>query len=141
LEELTKEHEELRCSHVDLVQRFETISIEQDNSLLCISQLVNRNALLKDQVERLKIENLAFLEKHDMLLCSYENLMDDHVMLNIAHEVVIANLKSQQPHSCTCVQINTILPCANACCSSTSKFSFEPEFPGIKDDTCQELKE
>jgi hypothetical protein len=31
-------------------------------------------------------------------------------MLNIAHEVVITNLKSQQPHSCTCVQIETILP-------------------------------
>jgi uncharacterized small protein (DUF1192 family) len=103
LEELTKEHEELKCSHVDLVQRYETISIEQDNSLLCIAQLVNRNALLKDQVERLKIENLAFQDNHDMLLCSYENLMDDHIMLNITHEVVIANLKSQQPHSCTCV--------------------------------------
>jgi uncharacterized small protein (DUF1192 family) len=60
-EELTKEHE-LKCSHVDLVQRYETISIEQDNSLFCIAQLVNRNALLKDQVERLKIENLAFQE-------------------------------------------------------------------------------
>jgi hypothetical protein len=36
LEELTKEHEELKCSHVDLVQRYQTISIEQDNSLLCV---------------------------------------------------------------------------------------------------------
>jgi hypothetical protein len=52
-DELTKEHEELKCSHVDLVQRYETISIEQDNSLHCIAQLVNRNALLKDQVEKL----------------------------------------------------------------------------------------
>jgi hypothetical protein len=52
---LTKEHEELKCSHVDLVQRYETISIEQDNSLLCITQLVNKNTLLKDQVERLKM--------------------------------------------------------------------------------------
>jgi hypothetical protein len=25
--------------------------------------------------------------------------MDDHIMLNIAHEVVIENLKSQQPHA------------------------------------------
>jgi hypothetical protein len=33
LEELTKEHEELECSHVDLVQRYETISIEQENPL------------------------------------------------------------------------------------------------------------
>jgi uncharacterized small protein (DUF1192 family) len=141
LEELTKEHEELKCSHVDLVQRYETILVEQDNSLLCVAQLVNRNTLLKDQVERLKIENLDFQDKHGMLLCSHENLMDDHIMLNIAHEVVIENLKSQQPHSCTCVQIETILPCANACCSSASKSSLELEFPGIKDDTCQELKE
>jgi uncharacterized small protein (DUF1192 family) len=88
---LTKEHEELNCSHVDLVQRYETISTEQDNSLLCITQLVNRNTLLKDQVERLKIENLAFQEKYDMFLCSHKNLMDDHIMLNIALEVVIEN--------------------------------------------------
>jgi hypothetical protein len=139
--ELTKEHEELKCSHVDLVQRYETISIEQDNSLHCIAQLVNRNALLKDQVEKLKVENLAFQEKYDMLLCSHENLMDDHIMLNIAHEVVVENLKSQQPHSCTCIQIKTILPCANACCPSTNKSSFELEFPGTKNDTCHELKE
>jgi hypothetical protein len=57
LEELTREHEELKCSHVDLVQRYETISIEQNNSLFYVAQLVNRNTLLKDQVERLKIEN------------------------------------------------------------------------------------
>jgi uncharacterized small protein (DUF1192 family) len=105
LEELTKEHEDLKCSHVDLVQRYETISIEQDKSLFCVARLVNRNALLKDQIERLKIKNLAFQEKHDVLLCSHENLMDDHIMLKISHEVVIENLKSQQPHSCTCVQL------------------------------------
>jgi hypothetical protein len=126
-DELTKEHEELKCSHVDLVQRYETISIEQDNALHCIAQLVNRNVVLKDQVEKLKVENLAFQEKYDMLLYSHENLMDDHIILNIAHEVVIENLKSQQPHSCTCIQIETILPCANAC-PSTSKSSFELEF-------------
>jgi hypothetical protein len=140
-EDLTKEHDELKCSHVDLVQRYETISIEQDNSLHCIAQLVNRNSLLKDQVEKLKIENLAFQEKHDMLLCSHEKLMDGHIMLNIAHEVEIENLKFQQPHSCTCNRIETILPCANACCSSTSKSSFELEFAGTKDDTYQKLKE
>jgi uncharacterized small protein (DUF1192 family) len=140
-EEFTKEHEELKCSHVYLVQRYESISIEQDNSLFCVAQLVNRNALLKDQVERLKIESLAFQEKHDMLLCSHKNLMDDHIMLNIAHEVVIENLKSQQSHSCACIQTKAILPCANACCSSTSNSSFELEFPGTKDDTCKKLKE
>jgi hypothetical protein len=133
-DELTKEHKELKCSHVDLVQRYETISIEQDNSLYCITQLVNKKALLKDQVEKLKVENLAFQDKYDMLLYSNENLMDDHIILNIAHEVVIENIKSEQPHSCTCIQIETILPCANACCPSTSKSSFELEFAGTKDD-------
>jgi hypothetical protein len=96
--------------------------------------------LLKDQVEKLKDENLAFKEKYDMLLRSHENLMDNHIILNIAHEVVIENLKSQQPHSCTCIQIKTILPCANACCPSTSKSSFELEFAGTKEDTYQKLK-
>jgi hypothetical protein len=70
-----------------------------------------------------------------------KKLMDDHIMLNIAHEIVIGNLKSQQPHSCTCIQIETILPCANACCPSTSKSSFELEFAGTKEDTYQKLKE
>jgi hypothetical protein len=76
-----------------------------------------------------------------MFLCSHKNLMNDHIMLNIAHEVVIENLKSQQPHSCTCVQIETILPCANACCSPARKSLFELEFPGINNVVYQELKE
>jgi hypothetical protein len=58
--------------------------------------------------------------------------MDDHIILNVAHEVVIENLKSQQPHSCTCIQIETTLPCANACCPSTSKSSFEQTMIHIK---------
>jgi hypothetical protein len=97
--------------------------------------------LLKDQVEKLKVENLAFQDKYDVLLYSHENLMDDHIILNIAHEVVIENLKSQQPQPCTCIQIETILSCANACCPSTSKSSFELKFAGTKYDTHQKLKE
>jgi hypothetical protein len=76
-----------------------------------------------------------------MLLCSHENLIDDHIILKIAHEVVIENLKSQQSHSCTCIQIETILPCANAYCPSTSNSFFELEFAGTKVDTYQKLKE
>jgi hypothetical protein len=140
-DELTKENEELKCSHVNLVQRYETVSIEQDNALPCIAQLVNRNALLKDQVEKLKFENLSCQDKYNMLLYSHENLMDDHIILNVAHEVVLENLKSQQPHSCTCTQIETTLPCANACCPSTSKSFFEIEFAGTNDDSYQKLKE
>jgi hypothetical protein len=67
--------------------------------------------------------------------------MDDHIVLNISHEDVIENLKSQQPHSCTCVQIETILPCANAYFSPASKSFFELESPGIDDIAYQKLKE
>jgi hypothetical protein len=67
-DELTKEHEDLKCSHIDLVQRYETVSIEQDNTLHCIAQLVNRNTLLKNQVEKLKVENLAFKKN---MICFY----------------------------------------------------------------------
>jgi hypothetical protein len=76
-----------------------------------------------------------------MFLCSHKNIMDDHIMLNIAHEVVIENLKSQQPHSCTYVQIESILTCAHACCSPAIKSFFELESPGIDDIAYQELKE
>jgi hypothetical protein len=64
-----------------------------------------------------------------------------NIMLDVAHEVVITNLKSQQPHSCTCAQIETILPSTNACCSSSSKSFFDLEFLGIDDIVYQELKE
>jgi hypothetical protein len=41
-EELTKEHEELKCSHADLVQRYESISIEQDNSLFYVAKKISK---------------------------------------------------------------------------------------------------
>jgi hypothetical protein len=44
LEKLTKEHEKLKCTHVDLVQRYKKISNEQtstSNALSCVAQLEN----------------------------------------------------------------------------------------------------
>jgi hypothetical protein len=51
-------------------------------------------------------------------------------MLEMALEVVLTNLKSYQPHICTCTQIETILSCANKCCSQESQSSIELEFSG-----------
>ena len=99
LEKLTKEHEKLKCSHDDLVQRYEDISIEQIKAInhsSYIAQLENKNAMFKNTIERLNIENLALQEKHDMLVCSHNKLMA-HIMLEMAHEVVLTNLKSYQP--------------------------------------------
>jgi hypothetical protein len=88
LEKTTKEHEELRCSHDDLVQLYDLVLVEQRNSndvLYCVSQLKIKNAMLKSQVELLNLEKLALNEKYDMLSCSHDNLLDSHIMLNVAH--------------------------------------------------------
>src|SRR5688572_20857888 len=66
LEKLTKEHEKLKCSHDDLVQRYEKILIEQSstsNALSCVAQLEKENNMLNNMIEKLNIENLALQEK------------------------------------------------------------------------------
>jgi hypothetical protein len=47
---------------------------------------------------------------------SHDNILDSHIMLDVAHEVV-ASLNSCEPHSCTCAHLDNISPCANHCCS------------------------
>jgi hypothetical protein len=118
LEKMTKEHEELRCSH-DLVQRYESILFEQRNNndvLSDVAQLKTENSMLKRQVELLNHDKLALTEKYDMLSYYHDNLLDRHIMLDVAHEVVIASLNSCEPHSCTCAHLGNISPCANHCC-------------------------
>ena len=68
MENMTKEHEELRCSHDDLVQRYDSILIEQrnnDDALSCVAQLKIENAMLERQVELLSHDKLALTEKYD----------------------------------------------------------------------------
>jgi hypothetical protein len=133
---LIKQHEELKCSHDDLVRRYDDISIGKTRatiSLSCVAQLEDQNYMLKNTVEKLRIENLALQDKHDMLLCLHEKFINEHIMLDIAQEVtictcvVLTSLNSYQPHTCTCLKIETILPCANKCCSQESQSSIEPE--------------
>jgi hypothetical protein len=91
LEKLTREHEKLKCSRDDLVQRYGKISIEQtstSNALSCVAQLEKENTMLKNTIEKLNIENLALQEKHDMLVCSHNKFMDSHIMLEMAHEIM-----------------------------------------------------
>ena len=73
--------------------------------------------------------------------------MDSHLMLEIAHEVVVTTVKSYQPHTykCTCTQVPYILSCANNCCSQASQPSVEHVIVEICDDSItkenEELKE
>jgi len=82
LEKMTKEHEELKCSHDNLVQRYESILFEQRNNhdvLSDVAQLKTENSMLKSQVEMINLEKLALSEKYDMLSYSHSKLVDDHV--------------------------------------------------------------
>jgi hypothetical protein len=60
LEKMIKVHGELRCSHDDLVQRYDSILIDQiknKNGLSCIAQIKLDNTLFKDKIENLEYEN------------------------------------------------------------------------------------
>jgi hypothetical protein len=96
LEKMTKEHEELRCSRDDLVQWYDLVLIEQrnnDDALSCVAQLKIENAMLKRQVELLNHDKLALTEKYDILSYYHDNLLDRHIMLDVAHEVFNCELK------------------------------------------------
>ena len=49
----------------------------------------------------------------------YEMLVDSHVSLQVAHEVVITSVTHYQPltHTCTCSQVQIMLSCDKLCCS------------------------
>jgi hypothetical protein len=133
LEKMTKEHEELKYSHGNLVQRYESILSEQRNNhdvLSNVAQLKTENSMLRSQVEMINLEKLALGEKYDMLSYSHNKLVDDHIMLDVAHEVVITNLNSCEPHSCTSTHLDNLSPCANPCCSKKSKCLIEKQVVG-----------
>jgi hypothetical protein len=135
LEKTTKEHEELRCSHDDLVQRYDSILIEQRNNdyaLSCVAQFKMENAMLKSLVDLLNLDKLALNEKYDMLSCSHYNLLDSHIMLNVAHEVVIDILNSYEPHSCSYVNLDNMLSYANPYYSKKGQSSIEQQVVGLK---------
>jgi hypothetical protein len=132
---MTKEHEELKYSHGNLVQRYEYILIEQRNNhdvLSRVAQLKTENSMLRSQVEMINLEKLALGEKYDMLSYSHSKLVDDHIMLNVAYEVVITNLNSWEPHSCTSAHLDNISPCANPCRSKGSECLNEQQVVGSK---------
>jgi hypothetical protein len=144
LEKMTKEHEELKYSHGNLVQRYEYVLIEQRNShdaLSNIAQLKTENSMLKSQVETMDLEKRALGKKYDMLSYSHNKLVDDHIMLNVAHEVIIANLNSCEPHSRTCAHLNCISSCANPCCSKESQSLIEQQVLGSQKKFCGNKKQ
>jgi hypothetical protein len=67
-----------------------------------------------------------------MLSYSHNELVDDHIMLDIAHEVVITSLNSCEPHSCTCDQLVKILSWAYLYCPMKGQSLIEQQVVGSK---------
>jgi hypothetical protein len=68
-----------------------------------------------------------------MLSYSHNELVDDHIMLDVAHGVVIANINSCEPHPCTSAHLDNISPCANPYCSKENQFLIEHQATGSKE--------
>ena len=68
---------------------------------------------------------------------SYEMLVDSHVSVQIAHEVVITSVTHYQPptHTCTCSQVQISLSCDKSCCSQAKNSCVEH----VAADTCEDL--
>jgi hypothetical protein len=48
-----------------------------------------------------------------MLSYAQEKLLDDHIMLETAHEVIISSFNSCEPLQCSCAHLENTIPCAN----------------------------
>jgi len=68
---------------------------------------------------------------------SYEKLVDSHVSLQVAHEVVITTVTHYQPptHTCTCSQVQITLSYDKPCCSQATNSFVEH----VAADTCEDL--
>jgi hypothetical protein len=88
--------------------------------------------MLKSQVEMTNLEKLALGKKYNMLSYSHSELVDDHIMLDITHKVVITSLNSCEPHSCTSDQLVKVSSCANLNCSKKGQSLIEKQVVGSK---------
>jgi hypothetical protein len=95
--------------------------------------------MFKSQVDLLNLEKLALSEKYDMLSYSHDNLMDSHIKLNVAHEVLIVSLNSCEPNSCSCANLDNMLSCANPC-SKEGQSLIEQQVVGSKEKVLRNKK-
>ena len=108
-----------------MIQRYNELSNDYanaTNSIACVASLEKENQMLKAQVEKITSEHVALQGTHLELEKSYEMLVDSHVLLQVAHEVVLTSVKSYQPlsHTCTCSQVQIMLSCHKSCCSQAT---------------------
>jgi hypothetical protein len=66
--------------------------------------------------------NTMFFKLTMFISSSREELVEPHIMLEVAHEVVITSVKSSQPltHTRSCTPSQSNISCTNECASQAS---------------------
>ena len=97
------------------------------NSSSSVTQLEKENIELKTRLDELSSKYNVLQANYVHLKCSHEKLVESHIMLEVAHEVVITLVKSSQPliHTLTYTPSQFNIPCTNVCCSQASQPSIE----------------
>ena len=88
-----EELDRLKIIYASLVRKSENLST---NSLSRIDSL-EENQVLKAKLEKLTSVHVALQGTHTELEKFYEKLVDSHVSLEVAHEVMVTTVKSYEP--------------------------------------------
>jgi hypothetical protein len=72
-------------------------------------------------------KHVKLQKDHEVFKCSHNNLQDEHIMLQVSHEVVVTLVRHFQPltQKCTCSLNSINFVCANACYSQSQQSSVE----------------
>ena len=92
-----------------------------------MSQLEKDNINLKARLDELSSKYIVLQANYVHLKCSHEKLVESHIMLGVANEVVITSVKSSQPltHTLTYTPSQLNNSCTNECASQASQSSIE----------------
>jgi hypothetical protein len=101
-------------------ERYEKLSIEHalvTNSSSSVANLEKDNIEPKARLDELSSKYNILQANYVHLKCSHEELVESHIMLEVAHEVVVILVKSSQPltHSLTCTPSQLNVSCTNEC--------------------------
>ena len=77
---------------------------KKDDEIKCLALVEERNHALKTELDKLTSKHMDLQNQHQKLKCSNDQLVDSFVNLEVAHEVIVAMVKSCKQIDNTCSQ-------------------------------------
>ncbi|KAG2600773.1 hypothetical protein PVAP13_5KG542507 [Panicum virgatum] len=77
---------------------------KKDDEIKCLALVEARNHALKTELDKLTSKHMDLQNQHQKLKCSNDQLVDSFVNLEVAHEVIVAMVKSCKQIDNTCSQ-------------------------------------